>query len=298
MLKNILFSFIIFLCFSCFSDKNKKINNLIFSNQYHFNYDLENPTNKIILANILNEISGISFYKENEILAVQDERGILFHINIEKHQIISEYKFAKNGDFEDIEIIKDTVFILKSNGNIFKLQNWQTDSIIVKEFKTSLNTKNDTEGLSYNEKENTLLIACKGSPYIAKKDKLLKEKAIYSFSLAKKLLNEKTFFSINTIKIKDFFLENETSKKWHKKDIFKPSAIAKNPLNNDYYLLSNTEKLLIVVDNDFEIKYIYKLNSKLFKQPEGICFSPDGKLFISNEGKKGKANILIFELLN
>jgi sugar lactone lactonase YvrE len=37
------------------------------------------------------------------------------------------------------------------------------------------------------------------------------------------------------------------------------------------------------------------LKNSIFRQPEGICFSPDGEiLFISNEGKNKKGNILVF----
>ncbi len=42
---------------------------------------------------------------------------------------------------------------------------------------------------------------------------------------------------------------------------------------------------------------IKQLDKKTFRQPEGICFDPEGNLFISNEGQGGKANILIFKYL-
>jgi sugar lactone lactonase YvrE len=38
-----------------------------------------------------------------------------------------------------------------------------------------------------------------------------------------------------------------------------------------------------------------RLNRKLFPQPEGICFSPDGKLFISTEGKGQPGKIMLFK---
>lgn len=33
---------------------------------------------------------------------------------------------------------------------------------------------------------------------------------------------------------------------------------------------------------------ILESNDKIFKQPEGICFNPQGDLFISNESKDGR----------
>jgi uncharacterized protein YjiK len=40
---------------------------------------------------------------------------------------------------------------------------------------------------------------------------------------------------------------------------------------------------------------VQKLDKELLPQPEGICFSPDGIMFISSEGKGGKGRILVFQ---
>ena len=42
---------------------------------------------------------------------------------------------------------------------------------------------------------------------------------------------------------------------------------------------------------------IVELDKRIFNQPEGICFSENGDMFISNEGKNGKANILRFKTI-
>ena len=52
--------------------------------------------------------------------------------------------------------------------------------------------------------------------------------------------------------------------------------------------------MLLVINRSGEIITSVKLPKKLFKQPEGICFNPEGDLFISNEKKGKRANILQF----
>ena len=43
-------------------------------------------------------------------------------------------------------------------------------------------------------------------------------------------------------------------------------------------------------------KRVKELDEKLFRQPEGICFSPEGDMYISNEGQGGKGYILKFNI--
>ena len=52
---------------------------------------------------------------------------------------------------------------------------------------------------------------------------------------------------------------------------------------------------MVVLDRDGKIKFIQELDSKIFKQPEGICFRRDGTMFISDEGRSGHGNILEFK---
>ena len=46
-----------------------------------------------------------------------------------------------------------------------------------------------------------------------------------------------------------------------------------------------------------KLQKVYSLNYSHFQQPEGISFDINGDLYISNEAKGGKANILNFNYL-
>ena len=52
----------------------------------------------------------------------------------------------------------------------------------------------------------------------------------------------------------------------------------------------------MILDVSGAIKKVYELDDDDFAQPEGITFSPDGRLFISNEAHGGTANIPQIEL--
>jgi len=53
---------------------------------------------------------------------------------------------------------------------------------------------------------------------------------------------------------------------------------------------------LMILDKNGAIKKVYKLDDKSFSQPEGITFSDDGRLYISNEVVDNSANIMEVKL--
>jgi uncharacterized protein YjiK len=76
---------------------------------------------------------------------------------------------------------------------------------------------------------------------------------------------------------------------------FKPSGLARNPLNNQWYIISSVNKMLLVTDAQWKPLHAYPLNPVLFTQPEGIAFDKSGNLYIANEkGNAATGSILQF----
>ena len=92
---------------------------------------------------------------------------------------------------------------------------------------------------------------------------------------------------------------NQIAEKTGEKKIhFKPSAAAINPLTDELYILSSVNKLLVIADRRGNVKEVFPLNPVIYKQPEGITFTPWGDLLISNEAAEtGNPNILILKSL-
>jgi hypothetical protein len=237
-------------------------------------YNFEEPNKIWELPGILKEISGIVVLNDSTMLCQQDEKGYLFFFNLEKKQIAHKIRFGNDGDYEDVSIANNKIYILKSNGWIYEIDKNKPDlkPII---FKTGLSLRNNTEGLCFDESNNSLLIACKNKTGI--KNAIRYDKAVYAFDLTSKKLSEEPFLHFN---LKDF----------------SPSAISIHPLTKHIFMLSTSKKKIIEFSNDGKILYANRLKHSRFKQPEGLCFSKNGDLYISNEGKSGKANILQFKI--
>jgi uncharacterized protein YjiK len=144
-------------------------------------------------------------------------------------------------------------------------------------------------------------------PHINKNKSFEGFKAIYKFNLLEEKLENKPFLLIDLNQILDINKLSSYEKVSFKiagvfndsGDIrFQPSGIAIHPFSGHIYIIASVGKSLIVFDRKGNIRAIKKLNKKLFQQPEGICFGPNGDLFISNEGKGGKATILKFKYMS
>ncbi len=258
-----------------------------------FPYNLEAPDSRLFLPAELEEISGISYITDNTLACIQDEKGIVFIYSLAQEKIIREDNFATSGDYEDVAIVNGFAYILKSDGQIWKMPLGNPEGEI-QSFNTPLSAKNDVEGMAYDAASNRLLLACKGISGIGKNISGIR--AIYAFDLHENKLIEEPAFSIKIEEVKQL-VNQKTSGKFFKED-FRPSGIAIHPVSGEIYVLASVGKVLIVLNKNGSIEDVQTLNSATFKQPEGISFSPDGSLFISNEGRGGRATILQFNYAN
>jgi hypothetical protein len=237
---------------------------------------------------------------------VEDEHGIIYLIDFKKGEIKEEIKFEDRGDYEGIAIVESTAWVLKSNGNLYRVKYFKKgkNDRKTKKFETHLSKGNDTEGLTYDEANSRLLIACKGYPFIDDRDGK-HTKAICAFDLEKEErisepiilidlkivqdIKDYNWFSSIGISIMSRLDEN-------KGDVsFQPSDIAVHPLSGNYYVIGAVGDLLMVISPEGYLLAAADLPDDVFKQAEGISFDKDADMFISNEGGEGRANILKFK---
>lgn len=285
--------FLSFILISCNSKQNSN-NQMSNNKQEIMPYNLSKPSKIIKLPAELREISALSYYKNNLLAAVQDENGMIYFINSLSGTIEQKVNIEKFGDFEGIEIVNHSVYMMKSKGQIIRVRNFLSQSPIIDKIDLPFNSKNNCEGLGYDAKNHNLLIACKGKAALEGAiqnqlhlPELNKYRAIYALNLKNMQLDVKPAV----------LLEKNEYEKISKTKDFKPSAVAVHPVSGNIYLLASAGKLLVLLDSKGNYLKHIQLDSKIFRQPEGICFSPDGKkLFISNEGKGKMGNILIFTM--
>ncbi|MEP6925999.1 MAG: SdiA-regulated domain-containing protein, partial [Ginsengibacter sp.] len=257
-----------------------------------FNYDLKTPDHSWRLPDQLIEVSGNTWIDKDHLILIEDLHPDLYLIKIDDKNATLEktIPFAEEDkekiDIEDVTYVNNTVYALWSHGVIFKIADWNTKPQVEK-IKTFLSKDNNTEGLCYDPVTRKLLVACKDASNVAEEKK--SAKALYEFDMTQNKLNDQPFLLIHK---KDF------KKVTDQKLDFNPSAVAVHPITHDIYLLSTRDnKCMAVYSHDGKLKSFQLIDKDMMSQPEGICFSPEGKLYISSEGKKGEpGNLFEFDV--
>jgi len=270
------------------SNKTNKVATKIVADYEVFNLDFE-----------LKEISGITFINDSTIAAIEDENGIVYFYNLNQRKVIRKLTFSEPDDFEDLVKVNEDIYTVTSKGDIYHITSFEQAEPKIIKYTTPLKKKNDIEGITYNEEDNTLLLSVKAENLLGDEQ----TKSIYSFSLKTKSLNTSPYLEIKHTDLEEQFKGDkleETSKEFLKmigneniNKVITPTAMAFHPHTKDLYVLSSVNDILLVFSRKKKLKEIITFKGREFTQPEGLSFNSKGEMFISNEGKKKtSANII------
>lgn len=253
-------------------------------------YKLSDPDSISILPGVLKEISGITERDDTSIVCIEDDNEIIYIYDINKNKITWQLEVGGSGDFEGVARVDRTLYILRSDGLLSEIIDYESDKYSRTTYETGIPWK-DNEGLCYDRRNNRLLIGPKEIP--GKHSEIRGLRFIYGFNLDSKELEKEPVFRFDLSEIEKFAQENNIEVPIRKKNNipgikFSISALGIHPLTGRLYVLSARDKLLFIFDMDGKIESIDRLNPDIFWQPEGITFMRNGDMFISNEGKKKK----------
>lgn len=235
------------------------------------------PASTLLLKKPLREISGITWHGRNELAGINDEDGVLFIINTETGSHTKK-TFGGKADYEDLVRTREGYFVVESNGTLHHLDGISGRELAV--YTHEFPKFTEFESLCYDTRSNQLLLICKNcgpdEPFIH----------AWRFDLATRTYIPEPAF---TIAWKDI-------RRMGKDDTIEcqPSSAAFHPVTNQLFIIASLGKIILQCKADGTLEKVYGINADLFPQPEGLCFAPNGDLYISNEGRQSKASLLHF----
>lgn len=275
--------------------------NVLFS-QASIPYDLKQDKQTIILPKELHEVSGLTVIDSKTLACVQDEEGIAFIYDLKKQRVIRKIDFAGPGDYEGIAPVGKDLYILRSDGVLFRIHDFAKDAPRVDSIETGIPNK-DNEGLCFDKANKRLLIGSKSK--IAKGAPYKNLRTIYAFDYTQKQPATTLLYTYDITTIKEFAAKNniplptkESKKNPQEQEIalkFQLSAIYIHPTSHLLYVLSASDYYLFVFDQQGQIQHLEVLDPVKFNKAEGIAIMPNGDLYISNEGQSGEPKILLFK---
>jgi len=246
-------------------------------------YNMQAPI-KRDLGKVLTEISGLNYDTDsNSLLAISDSERNIFEINLRTEKL-RDYvkKFYEKEDFEDLVKVYNTVYVMISNGTLVAVPAHARDTSGIQVYPFWSEEKNDFESLYHDPEANALIMICKTCAHEKGKD----IRTAYRFDLAGKKFDSTEYYTISQERVKELLKNDDAD--------FKPSAAAIHPIENRLYILASAGQLLVITDLKGNVEEAYHLNPDTHPQAEGLAFAPTGTMYISNEGKYGKATLQVF----
>ncbi len=254
-------------------------------------YHLDAPDTRFpLLHPDLQEISGLSTMADpNTLCAISDEKGQFFVLDLRNNcNILQKVSFRDKGDFEGVETVGDTIYCIKSDGDLYQVTNWQNGATpTVADYKLDLDG-HDIEGICYDAARRRMLIAAKEDP------EANLGRAVWAFDLATRKRSQQPVLTLDPTQVDALVDNNDDSDKTR---FFSTSGIALHPVTGDLYAISTALKRLCVLDAATgKVKAAVRIDKSVLGQPEGIAFAPDGTLYISSEAKKSEAAIVCYKM--
>lgn len=247
-------------------------------------YDLDAaPSARIELPPELAEVSGLAFTEDGRLLAHGDERAVIYQIDFPSGKLVKRFAIGDAGgpllgDFEDIQVVGDRVFLVSSAGVLVEAREGRDgETVPAVRRSRGLGGACEVEGLSWDQASTSMLLLCKQAQGKRWKDQLV----ILAVSPSTGEFEPEPRLTVSQADLK-----RATGVKQ-----FTGSAMVRDPRSGSWILVSGPAHAYAEIDTAGKVLGGGQLPSKRHRQPEGLAIAPDHTLLISDEAAGGKATI-------
>ncbi len=232
------------------------------------------------LPKSLREISGLAASEDGRLFAHGDERGEIYQLDYRDGKLVKSFSLTSSaggapvrGDFEGIAVRKGEVYLVTSNGIIYRSQIGDDHSTMpYQTFNSGAGNLCEVEGLAYRAQTDMMLIACKEVRTAELDDQIV---VLQWSPQTRRLERDMTI------------LVSEASAGGR----FNASGITVSPRSGNLVLVAARQRRLLEVTYAGEVMAILSLpHERYHRQTEGIEVTGGGTLVLADEGgnKRGR----------
>lgn len=232
------------------------------------------PSQRLELPAELAEVSGLAYTPDGRLLAHGDEHAVVYQIDLARGPVkrfgIGGAGGPVPGDFEDIAVVGDRIFLVTSGGEIMEATEGADGETRPPTRRIGgLGGVCEVEGMTWDEASDSLLLLCKQT-----KGKRWKGQVV----ILAVSLETGRFEAEPRLTIPETDLQRATGGKR-----FSGSAIARHPGTGTYLMLAGPQRLYAEIDSTGKVLGGGKLSVERHRQPEGLAIAPDLTLVIADE---------------
>jgi len=227
----------------------------------------------------LREVSGLAYGPDERVFALNDEKGIVYEIDMVAAEITPVLKIRNvdgkivRADFEGLAFLGNEFYLVTSKGKLYrsKLTPGQENNTPLEDITdTGLSKVCEIEGLSSHE--DFLYIVCKTNYLRQDKDYLL----IFEY-------DPETAQTSPYLRVAYADLNRK---------VLNPSGIAVT--ENEIFIVSAIQGVLTRLDRKGNFIRDLELDKKRHRQTEGILVHDSGAIVLADEGKKKHGKITVY----
>jgi uncharacterized protein YjiK len=244
------------------------------------------PGVKWKLPSQLREISGLALTPDGRLFGVDDEQAVIYQIDFTTGQLVKAFAVGKpvlRGDFEGIAYLNESLFLVTSNGVIFKVREGANgDRVAHEKIRTGLGKQCEIEGLAQDPVAGYLLLVCK---------KVRKKADISTLSVFIWRPGEDHVDPDERIElpVTEILASLGT-------DDFNPSGIVVDPSTGSIFIVAARQHAVVSIDRQGGFVGAMLLSpAKWHRQAEGIEMSMAAQLIIADEGGKSRARLTVYD---
>jgi len=238
------------------------------------------------LPSRMREISGLALTPGGQLFAVDDEQAVIYELDFSTGRLLQAFAVGNpvlRGDFEGIAYLDEHLFLVTSNGILFKVRVGDDgDRVAYQKIDTGLGRQCEIEGLAQDPQRGNLLLACKKVRKKADISKL----SVFVWTAGDTSVDLKARIEVPMEKI---LAELETP-------AFNPSGIVVDPVTGNLLIIAARQHALISMDRQGNFVGAMMLSpAKWHRQAEGVEASAMAQLIVADEGGKSRARLTVYD---